>query len=190
MCKKFRIYFTFIFLFLAINISFAHATNQTQNNLIKCSSVAYVIQFGFPDNEEVGDILTKTQFFYDDLYRIVSGKKMTNAEFSEMKSNTIISLGDIYDTNINSLYELEYNCNQWRIQILEIGEIILSKPEKMPDFPKKIILDEERFKLGKGVIDKSFKNWSDPTLNRLEMKRPTPKKISDLMSELLNNKDK
>ena len=189
MIKKFNIYFIFILLFLTINISFAHAANQTQNNLIKCSSVAYVIQFGFPDNKQVGEMLTKTQFFYDDLYRIVSDKKMTNAEFSEMKSNAIISLGDIYDKNINSLYELEYNCNQWRIQILEAGKIILSKPEKIPDFPKKIILDEERFKLGKVMIDESFKNWSDPTLNRLEMKRPTPKKISQLMSELLNKKN-
>ena len=178
----------YIFLFLIINNSFAYAENQIQKNLMQCSSIAYVIQFGFPGNEKMGEMLTKTQFFYDDLYELFrkSDSGMTQGEFSDMKSNVILSLGEMYDKDINSLYKLENYCNLWRIKIFKVGKELLSDIRKMPNFPDGDIKNKERFESGKKLIDVSFKNWSDPTLNRLEMARPTPKKIKELMFELLN----
>ncbi len=176
----------FLFLILVFVNSLTYAQDKTGDYLLKCSSLAYVIQFGFPGNEKMGELLTQTQFFYDDLFKMSEGKNITQGEFSSMKSDVILSLGERYDNEINSLYELEYNCNQWRIEILKVTEKVLSDPDKIPVFPNGKILDKERFKAGKKMVNLSFKNWSDPTLNRLELSRPTPEKMKKLMFELLN----
>ena len=111
---------------------------------------------------------------FDSVYSINEGYRLkqtiTNGMVSKKKSQMQIQLAKMYDSNPQSVYALEMQCNAWRAKlsrhlISKIGKssnrnVIKSAFLSAPDAPATPSTSNPRWQQSKMMMDKSFTTWN------------------------------
>jgi hypothetical protein len=114
-----------------------------------------------------------------------TGSPATNGDISNAKSIKMDELGNAFDVDPNTVYELYYKCDQWRIEIAKLYQSYnLTSESSKGEFkvlfhavgirPSSFARDGEKEQRVKGLVDLSFDYWT-------KSDRITPLKLNKML---------
>jgi hypothetical protein len=114
-----------------------------------------------------------------------TGSPATNGDISNAKSIKMDELGNAFDADPNTVYELYYKCDQWRIEIAKLYQAYnLTSESSKGEFkvlfhavgirPSSFSRDGEKEQRVKGLVDLSFDYWT-------KSDRITPLKLNKML---------
>lgn len=95
---------------------------------------------------------------------------ITNGEITKLKHDHLVYLGKMFDKNPSEIYQLEMECNSWRVAFSEKYIALSQKAKDWNDvvklikkFPKfktsKLKKTDKRWEKSKIMMDTGFKVW-------------------------------
>ena len=164
--------FTSLFLLSAVP---GAAQDGPAEKAMSCSALYFIASSVVRMEEEAANLFVSIQVMFDTVYSAFEGYRLgetiTIDMITEIKSQEVLRLGDLYDKGSDQMYSLEMRCNEWRNGIFPyLIELIESDPASadgdavmlnIPEIPAVPESSNPRWAQSKYLVDSSFEKWNE-----------------------------
>ena len=164
--------FTSLFLLSAVP---GAAQEGPAENAMSCSALYFIASSVVRMEEEAANLFVSIQVMFDTVYSAFEGHRLgetiTIDMITEIKSQGVLRIGDLYDKESDQMYTLEMRCNEWRngifpylIVLIESdpasadGDAVMLNIPGIPAVPES---SNPRWAQSKYLVDSSFEKWNE-----------------------------
>ncbi|MBT05549.1 MAG: hypothetical protein CMM32_01315 [Rhodospirillaceae bacterium] len=151
------------------------AEDGPAKNAMSCSALYFVASSLVLTEKDAANLFVSIQVMFDGVYAAFEeqrlGQPIATDMITEIKSQEVLRLGDLYEQEPNQMYALEMQCNEWRNGIFPyLVELIESDPSDtngnaiMLNIPQIPMVPEDtnpRWDQSRYLVDSSFAKWNE-----------------------------